>query len=680
MTDVSSTTSTAGAAIISSLGIGSGLNVSSIISQLMVVQNQPVTLLQSQEAADLTLVSNFGQLQSSLSTFQSSMQNLNNASSYQSVAGVVGNTSVATVSTTAKAATGSYALLVNKLAQSQTVVTAGQANSTNAIGSGTISFNFGSISGGTDTNGQYSGATYTNAGAAPKTVTIDSSNNSLTGIASAINAANIGVTASILNDGSSSPARLSLSVTNSGAANSLQISVAGDPALASLLNQDPQGTQNLTETSTAQNAQFTLNGIAISTPTNTTSTTIPGVTLNLLATNTTATTLSITKSNSGTTTAINAFVTAYNTIQSVISTATAYNATTKQAGPLQGQNSINAILNQMQAILNAPVPGAPNAISMLAQVGVSFKSDGTLSVDNTKLNAALASNPSAVAGLFSSNGTSSDPLVSYIGSSAATKPGSYGVNISQLATQGNSTGSTAANLTITAGQNDTLQMMLDGVSANVTLAAGTYSSADSLASALQTAINNTSAFSSAKFSASVSQSSGILSVASNAYGSISQASFTGGNGLSGLFGTPVVANGLDVSGTINGVQGTGKGQTLTAAANDASDGLSMQVLGGALGTRGTINYTQGYANALNTLMTSVLGKNGPIASATASLNSTIQNIQNTIVSDNNINAQVHAALQAEFSALDVTMSKLTSTSTYLTQQLTALAASSNSSS
>ncbi len=679
MSDVSSTTSAAGAAIISSMGIGSGLNVSSIISQLMVVQNQPVTLLQNQEAQDQTLVSNFGQLQSALATFQTSMQNLNNASSFQSVNAGVGNTSVATVTAKPNATTGSYSLLVNKLAQSQTLVTSGQANSTSAIGTGTISFNFGTISGGTDTSGIYSGATFTNSGAAPKTVTIDSSNDSLTGIAAAINAANIGVTASILNDGSSNPARLSLSVTNPGMANSLQISVAGDPALSGLLNQDPQGTQNLTETSAAQNAQFSLNGIAITSPTNTVANTISGVTLNLLSTNTTPTTLSISKSTSGTTTAINSFVTAYNTIQGLISSATAYNSATKQSGPLQGQNSVNSILNQMQAILDAPVPGAPNAISMLAQVGVGFKSDGSLSVDNTKLSAALASNPSAVAGLFSSTGTSSDPLISYIGSSSSTKPGSYGVNITQLATQGNTTGSTAANLVITAGTNDTLQLTLDGVTADVTLAAGTYTSSASLASALQTAINNTNAFSSANLSASVSQNGGILSVASNSYGSVSQATITGGNGMSWLFGAPVATGGQDVAGTINGVLATGKGQILTASTNDASSGLSMQVLGGALGARGTINYTQGYANALDTLMTSVLGKNGQIASVTASLNATIKNMQNSITSQNNINAQVQTALQAEYTALDVTMGKLNSTSTYMTQQLAALAANSGSS-
>jgi len=137
MSDVTGTSSSAGAAIISSLGVGSGLNVSSIISQLMAVQNQPVTLLQNQEAADQTTVSDFGQLQSALSTFQTAMQGLNSASNYQSVTAKVGNTAIATATATSAASAGSYSLLVNNLAQSQTLVTAGQADSTSSIGAGT---------------------------------------------------------------------------------------------------------------------------------------------------------------------------------------------------------------------------------------------------------------------------------------------------------------------------------------------------------------------------------------------------------------------------------------------------------------------------------------------------------------------------------------------------------------
>ncbi|TDK65542.1 flagellar filament capping protein FliD [Sapientia aquatica] len=675
MSNVTNVGSSAGAAIISSLGVGSGLNVTGIISQLMAVQNQPVNLLQNQEASTQTLVSNFGQLQNALSTFQTAMQGLTSASNYQSVTASVANSSVATVTASSSASAGTYSLQVNQLAQAQTLVTAGQATSTGAIGVGTISFNFGTISGGTATSGKYgTGTIFTNSGSAAKTVTIDSSNNSITGIAAAINAANIGVTASIVNDGSNTPYRLSLTSNNTGAANSMQISVSGDAALSSMLNQDPSGTQNLTETSAAQNAQFNLNGIAITSSTNTASNVISGVSLNLLSTNTTATTLSVNKNNAGATNAVNSFVSAYNTIASTIQQATAYDSSAKQAGPLQGQTSVLSIMSQMQQVLNQPIPGAPSAYSNLAQIGVSFQKDGTLSVDNTKLQAALTANPAAVSGMFASNGISNDSLISYTSSNTLTKPGSYAVNITRLAGQGSITGSAAAATTITAGVNDTLTLNLDGTTANVTLAAGTYTPA-SLATALQTAINTNNAFTASGASASVSQNAGVLSITSNSYGSKSIANVTGGNGQSDLLGSAAatVVAGVDVAGTINGALATGTGQTLVGATGDNSAGLTIKVIGGSVGARGSINYTQGYTNGLNTLMTSVLGKGGQIAAATAGYNATIKSMQATIANDQLLNQQVLANYQAEFSALDVTMAKLTSTSTYLTQQLAALA-------
>ena len=675
MSDVTNVGSSAGAAIISSLGVGSGLNVTGIISQVMAVQNQPVDLLQNQEASTQTLVSNFGQLQSALSTFQTAMQGLTSASNYQSITASVANSSLASVTASSGASAGTYSLQVNQLAQAQTLVTAGQATSTGAIGVGTISFNFGTISGGTATNGKYgAGTIFTNSGSAAKTVTIDSSNDSITGIAAAINAANIGVTASIVNDGSNTPYRLSLSSNNTGAANSMQISVSGDAALSNMLSQDPSGTQNLTETSAAQNAQFNLNGIAITSSTNTASNVISGVSLNLLATSTTPTTLSVSQNNAGATNAVNSFVSAYNTIASTIQQATAYDSSTNQAGPLQGQTSVLSIMSQMQQVLNQPIPGAPSAYSNLAQIGVSFQKDGTLSVDNTKLQAALTANPAAVSGMFASNGISNDSLISYTSSNTLTKPGSYAVNITRLAGQASITGSAAAATTITAGVNDTLTLNLDGTTANVTLAAGTYTPA-SLATALQTAINTNNAFTAAGASASVSQNAGVLSITSNSYGSTSIANVTGGNGQSDLLGSAAatVVAGVDVAGTINGAVATGTGQTLVGATGDNSAGLTIKVIGGSVGARGSINYTQGYTNGLNTLMTSVLGTNGQIASATAGYNATIKSMQTTIANDQLINQQVLANYQAEFSALDVTMATLNSTSTYLTQQLAALA-------
>ena len=667
---------------ITSQGIGSGLNVASIVSQLMVVQNQPVALLQSQEANNQATVSAFGSLSSALSQFQTALQGLNSTSQYENVTATVANSAVATATATSTAASGTYSLSVSQLAQSQTLVTAGQVSNTTSIGNGVISFDMGSITGGTlnSTTGQYSGASFTSAGGGVKTVTINSSNNSLTGIAAAINAANVGVTATLVNDGSNTPYRLSLTSNSTGAANNMSISVAGDTALGSLLNQNSGGTQELSQTLTGQNAQLTVNGIAVTSPSNTVSGVISGVSLNLASTNaTTPTTITVAQNTSAAVSSVNAFVTAYNSIASTISAATAYNSSTSTAGPLQGQNSVLSIQSQIRNIMNSPVPGAPSTTSMLAQVGVSFQQDGTLSVNSTQLQAAVTANPNAVAGLFAATGSASDSLVQYTGTTSATQPGSYPVVISQLATHGTTTMSAApASTTITAGLNDTLAMNLDGVSATVTLSPGTYTSA-TFASALQTAINGNSAFVTNGSTATVTQTNGIMSIASNRYGSTSVASVVGGNGEANLNGgsasiAATTTTGLDVAGTINGVVAAGSGQTLKGAAGDPSSGLAMLINGGAIGSRGIVNYTQGYANELNQLMTTVLSSTGQITSVTTGLNATITG-ENADIAKDQANAQtVQATYTAQFTALDVTMSQLTSTSSYLTQQLTALAA------
>ncbi len=240
----------------------------------------------------------------------------------------------ATASSIAKP--GNYSLTVSQLAQAQNLVAAGQASATTAIGSGTsttLTFDFGTISGGTLTNGTYTGASFASNGSATKSVTIDSSNNTLSGIRDAINAANIGVTASIINDGSAAPYRLVLTSNATGVANSMKISVAGDATLSGLLAEDPAGTQNLSQTSAALNANFTVNGIAISKASNTVGDVVPGVTLNLAGTSASAVTLNVGPNTSSVSTAINGFVTAFNTAAKAIQSQTSYDPTPKLQAP-----------------------------------------------------------------------------------------------------------------------------------------------------------------------------------------------------------------------------------------------------------------------------------------------------------------------------------------------------------
>jgi flagellar hook-associated protein 2 len=643
----------------------------------MTIENQPLTALNNKVASYQAKLSGYGQIKSALSQFQSAVQGLSSPTQFQAVTAALADATVATASASSSATAGSYALEVSSLAQAQKLVSAGQASDSAAIGSGaatTLTFDFGTIAGGTFSNGTYTGASFTSNGAGSKSVSIDASNNSLSGIRDAINSANIGVSATIVNDGSATPNRLVLTDSTTGISNSMKISVSGDATLSSLLSQDPANNsgQALAETVTAQNANFKLDGVAITKTTNTVTDAIQGVTLNLAKTNVgTPTSLTVAQDAGSVTKAVNAFVTAYNNITQTLASATAYDPTTKQAALFNGDASVSLMQNQISRVLSAPVAGGSSAFTQLAQIGVTLQKDGTLAVDSTKLQSALTSNFSDIAGLFAAVGKTSDSLVGYSSAGALTTPGAYSVNVSQLATQGNATASAAAGLTITAGTNDTLQVLLDGVTANVTLTPGSYASATALATQIQSQINGTSAFSSLGSTVTVTQSAGVLKITSNRYGSASAANITGGNGQANLNfgGAAVVSNGVDTAGTINGVAAIGSGQYLTGATGDASQGLQIKISGGTTGARGTVNYSQGYAYQFNSLANSMLGSDGVISSSTDGINTSIQRLN---VDQQAMSARltvIEARYRAQFTALDTMISSMNTTSSFLTQQL-----------
>ena len=664
---------------LSSSGIGSNLDVDSIVTQLMSVERQPLTKLARQEASYQTKLSGFGTLKGALSAFQTAVRGLSDISKFQGVKASAADAAVATASATSAAVPGSYALKVTQLAQAQKLVAGGVASDIAPVGKGVISFDFGSITGGAydAVTGKYTGASFATSGSGVKTVTIDASNDSLAGIRDAINKAAIGVTATIVNDGSGTPYRLALSSSATGAATSMKISVADtapDTGLSALLNHDPAGSQALAQKSTAQNAEFTVDGIAISKATNSVSDVIGGVTLNLLKTNTDPTTVTIARDTAAVTAAVNDFVKAYNEISKNFADATAYNATTKTAAILNGEASVRSMQGQVRAVLSAPVAGGASAFSRLSEIGVAIQKDGTLAVDATKLGNAISTKFNDFAGLFASVGKSSDSLVSYKGFSSATKPGAYALDVSQLATKGSATGTAPAGLTVDA-TNDTLEVLLNGVTATITLSQKTYASAADLAAEVQSKVHGSALFSAPGSAVAVTDSGGILSMMSNKYGSASTVSITGGNGQANLnFAAtgPTVLTGLDVAGTINGLPATGNGQVLTSGAGSDSAGLAMTVSGGALGARGTVNYSQGYAYQFDTLTTSILGASGSLQSRTDGIAASIKNLTKTQADLSARLAVVEKRYRAQFTALDLTISKMNTTSTFLTQQLTQL--------
>ncbi len=665
-------------ASITSAGIGSGIDINKLVSQLVDAQKQPqVQRLDVKEAELQSRLSAFGTLKGALATLQTSLASLKTLETYRGRAVTSSNSDVLSASSSISAAAGKYDITVAGLAQGHQLATDPAANpnarftaDTDILGTGTLTFKFGTTvyDPATDT---YTSFTQ-NADKATHTVNI--TDGSLRGIRDAINDAGMGVTASIVFDGSYQ--RLTLAVDDTGAANSLEITVQDNDAN----NTDGSGLSLLAFNSSSTSLEQTqaasdtsglvINGIPISSASNNLPDTIEGLNINLKSTGSASLTVTLDKNNvSG---AINNFINSYNTLINTINNLSSYDPETGEAGLLNGDGVLRSIDAQVRRMLVDPVKDLEGPYRLLADVGITRSSkDGTLVLDNGKLNQALDENFDAIAGLFAATGTTSDALVSYEGSQALTLTGSYGINVTQVASHGDITGSVAANLNIVAGSNDELTFSVDGISATITLSAGNYASAGALAAEIQSRINGVEALGKAGVSVKVSESAGVLSIASNSYGATSKVVVSGGNAMTGLLGSaPLINDGKDVAGTIGGVEASGEGQYLTGSG--AAQGLKVKVVGGSTGDRGTISFSRGYAEMLDDMLGELLDSEGIFSSVTDGIKSRIEEIgTQRVVIDRRILAY-EERIRSQFIAMDALVSRLRSTGDFLGQQLASL--------
>ena len=544
--------------------------------------------------------------------------------------------------------------------------------STSSVGSGLLTFQFGTYDSGANSftlNGKKTA----------QNVSISSGQTSVAAIRDAVNAANIGVSASIVNDGSGS--RLVFASKDSGAANSIRLTVADadsthtDTAGLSQIAFDPSATagngKNLSQAAAARDAALKIDGIDVSSASNIITDAIQGVTLTLAKANPGGTVaVQITRDSAAIKASIGSLVRAYNDFNKTVSDLTAYDPGTKQAGFLQGDAVAIGLQRGLRTTLNNTITGLSGNLTRLSQLGISFQKDGALALDDSKLQAAIDTKFDDIAGVFASVGRSSDTRAIYTGSSVDTRPGNYAVDLTQAATRGTLTGNQAAGLTISAGVNDSLMFDVDGDSTMVTIAAGTYASPAALAAELQSRINGSTAFQSAGIAVAVSESAGILSVSSNRYGSassvVAQASATTTN----LFGaSPLATAGLNVAGTINGVLAQGSGQVLTGAPGDASAGLALKITASTPATLGSVQFSRGYASQLKTWASDILATKGALNSRTEGLGARIKEITRRQDALNTRLEQTEKRYRSQFAALDAAISRMTSTSTYLQTQL-----------
>jgi len=377
-------------ALITSTGIGSGLDISAIVSSLTNAYGAAQTNeLNAEQSSLQAQLSAFGTFSSALSTLQATLTDLETPGQLAGFDATVADQSIASATTTSDAVAGQYSLEVNNLATAATLTSQAFAGGSSAVvGTGTLQISVGGNS---------------------TSITVDSSDDTVSGIAAAINAAanNPGVTASVIN--TSAGARLVISGAQTGAANAITVTETdGGNGLASLVYDPANNVTNLTQTQTATDASYSINGYAATSPSNVVSNAISGVTLTLTGQSAadTPTTLTVSPDTSSASSAISAFVTAVNGVLSSIQTLTAYNATTQTAGPLNGNATLESFQNQLENILDVVNSGSSSGISSLADLGITADANtGNLDTDSNTLNNALSANLTAVGNLLGgSNG------------------------------------------------------------------------------------------------------------------------------------------------------------------------------------------------------------------------------------------------------------------------------------
>lgn len=653
---------------LASPGLASGLDINAIVEKLMAVERRPLQTLATRESATKERISAYGQIKSALAALQTAAASVSSVAPFRSTLAQVSDPAVFTASTGDGAVAGRYDIEVSALARAQKLASSGFAAATDVVGTGTLTFEFGTTSGTTFTP---------DASLAARTVTIAAGQDSLSGVRDAVNAAKIGVTATIVDDGSATGKRLVFTSDASGAARSMRIGVAdddaanGDAAGLSRLAWDPAGTpgagKNLEQKAVAQDAAFSVDGIAITSSSNTVGSAIAGVTLNLAGeTDGTPATLVIGRNGQAAAVAMQTFVKAYNDAATLLDALTRYDATARKASTLTGDSTARSVQTQLRGLLSAAAQLVPG--KSLADAGITSQRDGRLAFDPAKLDALLASDASSVESMFAALGKASDARVSVSGLGSATAAGTYSVDVTTLARSASVEGGAAAALAYTAGVDDALTATVDGKSVGVTLAAS-YASAATLAADVASKLNGALAQAGSAARVRVGSSGGVLKFESTTVGAVSTLTLSG-TAVAALVGaSPVSTSGSDVAGTIGGVAAYGIGNLLTAPAGSPAAGLRLLIDGATTGPRGNVEVTLGAGARLGTLLTDLLESDGLLDARTDGLERSLSDLAKQKSAIDRRLEQVEAAYRRQFNALDATIATLNTTSSYLEQQL-----------
>ncbi|MCH8932395.1 MAG: flagellar filament capping protein FliD [Nitrospinae bacterium] len=402
-------------AITSIFGISSGFDTASLVEKLIALQARPMDLKLAQVQAKETKLEAFQSLRTHLQTFQSVLNSMGTVDRFNLTTAdftvTAGTGNVLSVATSSSASVGTHDITVNALAQETTLLSdTGYSASTDLIVPqppilpGTYFFDI-------------------DVGGAMTQITVDPATDTIQDVVNAINASAADVTASIIDDGSAvDPFKIVIQGNQPGTANAVTALLFRMPGMGA-----PADVVTFTDVQTATDASVTVDGITFARSSNTINDIIPGVTLNLESLG--SGTLTISTDNTAIALNIQDFVDAFNELIGFIDEQTEFNAETFQTGILFGNSAVQSLETTLRRIVSGPVTGVSGTFGFLSQIGITTQDDGTLILDEVKLDQALTTDLDSVVSLFTSSGTASDANVTFVGFTDNTVAGIYDVQV-----------------------------------------------------------------------------------------------------------------------------------------------------------------------------------------------------------------------------------------------------------
>lgn len=618
-------------------GLGSGLDIESIVSQLMSIERRTQDQISQRRGVAQTELTSWNTLKGQLSTLGTELRKFATPGDWNLLKATSSNEAAVGVTATSGSVAGSLTFTVDALARAHAV------RSDNTVASLSTQVASGSI-------------TLTKSGQSP--VSINVGDGSLSSVAAAINGAGQGLTATTVQVGANEY-RLQVVSNTTGAASQFTLDLGGGSALGAM------GQLTAGQDSTITVGDPLSGGYTITNASNTLTGIVPGLTVQLKAESATAVTVGVTRDVEGFADRMQKMVDAANVVMAQVKSSTAYNADTKQASPLAGDPTARNVAMTLRDAVSSMVGSSGLSAGVF---GLQLTKEGSFTFDRAKFIEKFSANPDEVVSTFAQMSSSTDATVRFSSASAGAVAGTYAVHLTQAAEQATENAFVGQ---LPAAADSTVKFRIGTTEATVSVTTGDTDTV--LAEKMNTA------FSTAGLSLTATVEGGGIAVRTNAHGAgvTFDVSYDGG----GMWTT---RTGTDVAGTINGATATGNGQVLSLPTSDATlPGFTLVVTATAAqvtsqgGDFGTVTYAPGVASRMLSAvddMTDLI--DGTVTSAAGAVQRRIDEYTKQISDWDRRLAARESALRLQFANLDTLLGQMKNQSSYLASQIASLSTSS----